>query len=109
MNKRSRLGFVGLLFWFFCGIFLFGSFGGFFWWLFLLLLFFCYSQLKRTFAIVPHVQYPDERGGQLGRHPAHDAAAAEAGEQAGGQAGQKVHQLHQPPLGLRRQQDQGSI
>lgn len=89
---------------FFSGIFLFGSFGGFFWWLF-----FCYSQLKHTFTIVPHVQYPDERGGQLGGHPAHDAAAAEAGKQAGRQAGQKVHQLHQPPLGLRRQQDQGSI
>lgn len=67
------------------------------------------SQPKRTFAVVPHVQYPDEGRRQLGGHPAHDAAAAEAGEQAGGQAGQEVHQLHQPPLGLRRQQDQGAI
>lgn len=102
------LGFCwfGLVFFvaFFCSVVLGVFFGGCF-----LLLFFCYSQLKHTFTVVPHVQYPDERGGQLGGHPAHDAAAAEAGEQAGGQAGQKVHQLHQPPLGLRRQQDQGSI
>lgn len=59
--------------------------------------------------VVPHSQDPDERGGQLRGHPAHDAAAAEAGEQAGGQAGQEVDELDQPPLRLGRQQHQRAL
>lgn len=55
------------------------------------------------------MQDADEGGGEVGGHPAHDAAAAEAGEQAGGQAGQEVHQLHQAPLRLGRQQHQRAL
>lgn len=66
-------------------------------------------QCKLQRVAVPHAQDPDERGGQFGGHPAHDTAAAEAGEQAGGQAGQEVHELHQPPLRLGRQQHQRAL
>jgi len=58
---------------------------------------------------LPHAQYANKSGSELGGHSSHDTAATQAGQQAGGQAREEVHQLHQPPLGLGWEKNQSAI